>query len=221
MRSRGGWSRRMMLAALAAGAAGAVIGYQAVWPRREGMARRLLFPAYDRLYGVSVEHGTGVLPPEAMATVLALAELLYPPADPDQRQELHRIVRRWAAARTAEDGLLPLYVQASEQLDLRARETGDAASFPELPPDRQLALISRLGDPSRDRYHAMRPAGAWQRFRQREARHLLFTLREDLIAAIFTSLLGWKLVGNTDTWPGMPGDPAAAALPPDRSGRHG
>ncbi|MCP1675786.1 hypothetical protein J2T57_002941 [Natronocella acetinitrilica] len=204
--------RRRILLGLGVTAVAMTAGGQALLSRRNVLIERYARPAYDQYLGFAPEQRSGPLAGEAVSEVQALAEVIYPPAGAEEQQELQRVVSQWMRARTELDGQLPLYQQGARLLTGMARQSANSDTFAALDQSTRIALLASLEPPETDSPNSLR--SHWFRFRRRESRFYIYGLRDELIDAIFTSRLGWQIVGNTHTWPGAPGDPAAVALPP-------
>lgn len=202
-------SRRAFLMLTGLAGVGAVAGYLFVWPRRAGIYRRLFQPTITLVNGTLGNHETPYLH--------ALVESLYPPRDPATRAELHRTVAHWVRVRTEEDGLLRLYQSALDAVRAATEEAGYQQPFHALPPEHRVAVLrSILPGPEEhlaDRHFLHRLRSQLDAFRDRERRFVVEQIRNDLIKGIFSSPLGWSLVGYNN-WPGIAGEPTAYSRPP-------
>ena len=209
-------SRRTFLVAL--GLTGATAAGAAYY-LRDDVTSRLLRPAYERaLAPEDFESETGELSDDALDDILALSESIYPPGDDDERSELREIVAQWVQARTTLDQEFDLYRRGSQVIGEITREAGYPEPFAALSPPDRLTALRILETPQPESENGEDTPARWRlmlhHFRLRDARHVMLHLRNDLITGIFSSRLGWSLVGNSSTWPGVPGDLHAATTPP-------
>lgn len=208
-------ARRRFLIALGFSGLGAAIGATLLWQGREGITHQMLRPAYDRFLAPNYEPLHGELPNDAWPALHALAESIYPPADEAERDELKRVIARWTRDRTEADGMLALYVEGIAALSDLGRRSGHTAPFAELTATDRLKVLATLEAPEIEGPGGLvRVRAEAYRFRLRRERFLVYGLRDDLIDAIFSTRLGWHLVGNTSTWPGVPGEQTAVTHAP-------
>jgi hypothetical protein len=189
-------------------AAGGVGGLVA-WRQRRYLYRKYVRHVPDR--------ATGALTDDELRHVLALAEVVFPPADDRQNTLLQDIVARWATARTEQDGRLPVYRGGVEALQ---RATGDdpnlEQSYCELSQAKRDSVVRHVMLLSENDPRGFDGRGStlgnaalfWNRDYWR-LRYLI----EDLALGIYSSALGWSVVGY-DTWPGVPSGPLGYTRPP-------
>jgi hypothetical protein len=175
---------KIMIAGTAIFAGTAATGRFWAWP--------LLINIYDRYLKPDLDDASGSLTEEELQHILALAEVLYPAQEKEERDTLHGVVKGWVSARTELDGHLGAYRSGVVQLRQVIEESGYQQPFYGLPlkdRDRILNSISPYGKPI-------------QQF-----------VVKDLLTGIYSSTLGWSLVGYF-TWPGVAGPPHEYTKPP-------
>jgi hypothetical protein len=159
----------------------------------------------------------GPLAEDQARSVFALAEVIYDAPDEEGRNLLHDSVREWIEARTIKDGFLDLYQNGTRALSELTRSLGYDRSFASLSlADRRQVCES----PEWTRWHSLHRAGPRSQIarrirlllegllRHRKNRNAFYLhgLRQDLVQGIFSSPLGWTVVGYR-SWPFQPGSP--------------
>lgn len=192
----------------------AVIGRVHVWPRRREIYRAVVRPSAKESYGN--------LTTEEFEYILALGTILYPVSNDDEEGEIREVIREWSVVRTGVDGALGKYREGIASLAWATREAGREEPFYALPPQERLEVLGLIDPPSDNRprgsdaspaQQVRYPFGRLLDYRTFRRRIFLSDLRDELISGIYSSHLGWALVGY-ETWPGVSGDPAGHSLPP-------
>jgi hypothetical protein len=149
---------------------------------------------------------------EELRHVMALAEVIYPPSDDEQKALLQDVVARWVTGRTAEDGYWPVYRNGVDTLRRAARDLEYERPYYDLSLAERDRVVRRLSDrtpgyPVTNLRQAMRVLLRPDDWRFRHA------LMEDLTRGIYSAALGWAVVGYV-TWPGVASPPLEYTRPP-------
>jgi hypothetical protein len=194
----------------------AAIGRAAVWPRRGTIFQALFRPPLEGQYGALTE--------EEFRQLEAFAEIIFPATGDPEPRELHAVVRRWVDDGARQYGLLALYRHGVRALASATHERGFDGPFHALPVGDRRAAAAALMDEEPDLPPAAEPLSQLLHFLDRvlnapeeRRRHYARSLRADLTRGIFSSHLGWTLVGY-DSWPGVPSAHLWYTLPPPPAG---
>jgi len=162
----------------------------------------------------------GSLSDEEIRYFYSFSEVIYPVSDRNERRNLYKIIHQWIKKRTEEDGYFREYKKCISIIKDKNKKSN--TNFFDLPKIEIIELLDDLYDES-DRYEIPGNRNLAIMFRftvhfmihQKKYRKyfILETVRKDLIKGIFSSQLGWSLVGY-DSMPGVKGKYMDYTKPP-------
>lgn len=185
-----------------------------------GYLKKIISIVYKRFFK-KPETGKsfGSLTESQLRYIQSLSEAIYEPSDPTQREDLYKIVMNYIHSRTLKDGFWNAYKEGIEALKTLTKQSGYSHPFYELSMEERKKIILKINSVNLDIYQILQfrkdpliffnlfIKGIIYRKYYRGSFFLIF-IKKDLYHAIFTSHLGWSLVGYT-TWPGIEINPLA------------
>jgi len=205
-----------MIGVISAFTVGAAVFTRSVlWPKRKEI--------YEEYVSVNTQEKFGSLSDYELEYLYAFSELLFPPSGEKQKNVLYGVVRRWVNDRTKLDGYLTHYKNGVTAINIISKSKGYGTPFSEMKFTDRFEIMNSIS--------AKRPTSndhpvevvrymlnsIFNRNIYRNIYYLNF-LRKDLIKGIYSSQLGWQLVGY-DTWPGIAGDPLEYTTAPPVIGK--
>lgn len=158
-----------------------------------------------------------------MHYITAIAEVFYPVTTDHEKKELHETIYKWAEDRTQKDGYFEVYREGIATIEVISRHKGHEKSFYELPLKKRQQIIDDkdyLHPTIYDKPSVKRPFKVAQFMlnsvmNEKSNRQVFFLgkMRADIIKGIFSSPLGWNIVGVHPP-PGAARDPLAYTRPP-------
>jgi hypothetical protein len=170
----------------------------------------------------------GSLSKSEMHYVTAIAEVFYPASTDLEKKELYKTVREWTANRTEKDGYFEVYREGIATIRMITKSHGHNTVFFDLPIKKREQIIDDedyLCPNIYDKPSVKKPFevlrfvinGVINQSINRQS-FFFSKMRHDLIRGIFSSPLGWEIVGVHPP-PGTARDPLAYTKPPkDRTG---
>jgi hypothetical protein len=159
--------------------------------------------------------------------VTAIAEVFYPVSTDLEKKQLHETMYKWAEDRTEKDGYFKVYREGIATVEMITREKGYKKAFYELPLKEREQIIDdkRYLHPNIYDKPGIREPFKIANFmlnsimNQKDNHRVFFfgKMRADIIKGVFSSSLGWEVVGVHPP-PGAARDPLAYTRPPENSG---
>lgn len=171
-----------------------------------------------------VTNNFGLLSEDEMQYILAISDVIYFASNEAEAKQLHKIVREWTERSTKMFGKLEVYQQGIATLKMVSSNEGYNAPFYDLPALERQKVIDKvdcLFSNMLDRPDFRNPFTILKfvlnsiiNHRKKQQIYFLRMLKKDLVIGIFSSNLGWRVVGNHSK-PGVAGNYQDYTEPPD------
>jgi hypothetical protein len=162
----------------------------------------------------------GTLNAEQMRYIDTFSQFIYPPSDEKEKMQLSKVILKWTKERTEIDGYFEEYDEFINIIKVKTKRNNNKF-YDSSPPELTKLLDDLYCKTNIYNFPISRNPKILFRFiiyfmfnrKKCYHRFILETVRKDLIKGIFSSELGWTLVGYK-SWPGIGGEYTDYTEPP-------